>query len=847
MLEVVAPRVGHEYGCWPPLPCGHEVNERILDRGCRWNDNLKARVLRGQGTARLPLGRGVLECPPRPRRPLLRAQAVGLRGDGLEDGQGNARAAWQIARGHVGVGLEAKPCEELKVEPSLLPILRRALGARRAHAPPPRLLQGRNFPEVGGYREGNGSERTAMAAGTSTVVVGIVAVVLVVLLNIQVLRHAVHPSSPVHGARQDAWRRRGQNRAQEQWQRRSAPPAGSRRRVVEGLSELQLNTHAIELLTTTDAHLLFLTFGGESMADFMHNWIHHVRAIGVKAYLVAALDKPAYEVCNRAGYPSAQLDFNSSWSYFRMNDQAFLQMGILKNNLLVSFLRTGLDVLISDLDVVWLKHPGPFLTTATAPTRSALMAIADIITASDAVDVNTDTEAGGWLTRQEINTGVLLFRSSRGAIALVADWRARMQKAIDTKTWTNRNDQLFFNDAVKSTSLEALSLAAAEAALRAAGHPDPASVIKAARSEHSVRGLFRSTRPLAFEGGEETFTLSTFSITEFSNGHTHFVQRLHEAAGLTPFSVHTTHQFADTHEYPLGKRQRLREAGLWTVDGPEYYSQGNFLAVHGPLVAPADIQRVFGRFPEHDPRRHLTVDSFQRERVRDLAALAAALNRTLIMPRLFCWCDRFWNRLKRCRMPADQTLELPFHCPMDHLFFLDKWIKARMPFREHSFLSNPRVPAELASASAQLQLQPGPPPSDRAPAAHFAGRRLLVDRGACFADVLQALPSSVRVLHVDALDLGSLCPWFGTSTAGERFNQAARTALHHTVRFCTQETLEGLPTHNCPWGYRPPSALPTTAEAARRYVSERRAPELAEFTEPRACTQAAGSLRIACS
>ena len=56
--------------------------------------------------------------------------------------------------------------------------------------------------------------------------------------------------------------------------------------------------------------------------------------------------------------------------------------------------------------------------------------------------------------------------------------------------------------------------------------------------------------------------------------------------------------------------------------------------------------------------------------------LSQATRRKVIMPRLWCWVDRYWNNLERGRFPGVSAEQhpLPFHCPFDHLFDLDKWL-----------------------------------------------------------------------------------------------------------------------------------------------------------------------------
>ena len=81
------------------------------------------------------------------------------------------------------------------------------------------------------------------------------------------------------------------------------------------------------------------------------------------------------------------------------------------------------------------------------------------------------------------------------------------------------------------------------------------------------------------------------------------------------------------------------------------------------------------------------------------------------MPRMTCWCDRYWWLLEGCRFPGvgKEQHPMPFHCPFDHLYDLEKWVHDEVPFREYSFLENPRVaPADRADVVA-LHVRGAPP------------------------------------------------------------------------------------------------------------------------------------------
>ena len=78
--------------------------------------------------------------------------------------------------------------------------------------------------------------------------------------------------------------------------------------------------------------------------------------------------------------------------------------------------------------------------------------------------------------------------------------------------------------------------------------------------------------------------------------------------------------------------------------------------------AAADEQAaVYRRFPEWSPQRHMFMDAPQRQAVRDLLGLATALDNkgVMVMPKLWCHCDRYWGFLRKCRFPYVPNMALP--------------------------------------------------------------------------------------------------------------------------------------------------------------------------------------------
>ena len=226
----------------------------------------------------------------------------------------------------------------------------------------------------------------------------------------------------------------------------------------------------------------------------------------------------------------------------------------------------------------------------------------------------------------------------------------------------------------------------------------------------------------------EKLKLARLPLKYFANGHSFFVQRMYEKPDAPPpYVVHMTYQYGDSSKFPYGKRQRMREARVWQVDPPSYFSGGNYLAVAPEAAAlpidflPRDVTTAGAaeRFNKEDA--HL------RRVLRDALALAIALNRTLVLPRMLCYCDNIWKEMKHCRVGGAFDMTLPFDCPADHILNLVGWFDGSLPveFREAGFLSDPRVAPEITSSWARVSISPMTSNEARRALAHLSSTRVI--------------------------------------------------------------------------------------------------------------------------
>ena len=507
-------------------------------------------------------------------------------------------------------------------------------------------------------------------------------------------------------------------------------------------------------------------------------------------------------------------------------------MGLVKVAFLWELLGAGFSVLISDLDVVWVAPHWARWMTWTEPTppvaEAGLIALADVLVTTDELSASADLRGVRPGAGTDLNTGVVYFRGTVGSRAMVQTWRKAMLRRKGGKDLNeNVNDQSLFNQVVRGGELGGDRLEA-WARTRNATAATRALKSQNARRVYETSSAHEPCLPDAKCDGVR-FSFGTLPMRPFSGGHTWFNQNVAAMPGAerpehAPVTVHFTFQFGDTNEYPHGKRQRAREAALWSVDPPEYFTEGVFVRVLGDLYTPAQRADAEKKFPDWSPVRHMTMDAPQRAAVRDLLALATAIDGIMIMPRLHCFCDRYWNFLSRCRFPiGPRDMPIPWTCPQDALYDVQRWNKKKVRFREAAFLENlPEaghigVLAKLKANTVRVRV---PPPGAAAANGSAAPGEVVVPSGSpltAVASAVRAANPEVRMVEIHIDDLRRLCRWLGSTQKNQEFNSLIKYILTESSRYCPSEDHHGFggwnwrnpfTAYNCTWGFHYPALYP---------------------------------------
>lgn len=547
--------------------------------------------------------------------------------------------------------------------------------------------------------------------------------------------------------------------------------------VIDKELEARLESRPPELDHVQPGEELFVTFGTASVTDFVQNWLESADKLGLSPLFVGALDEDMYEWCKKRGVPSMLLKGNTvlknrGQQFITAGDKSFKKMGTVKTKFIQDLLELGIAPILTDADVVWLKDPRSYFKRGTYIT-------ADVLVSTDCIDVPADRKDNNGCSHVNFNTGVLHFRPTDAAKAFVQTWKTKV--ATSTIAWMR--DQPAFNlithEGVGGHSLE------------------PAvSVPEERRGTEGHR--------MVYWAANASIRLGVLPNWLFGNGHSYFVQWHHltHPEDGEPFSVHLTYQYGDTGSYAFGKRERMRQAGIWRSDPREYFEDGKYLVVsdEGSQVdfsgeSPGGEEVGSDRNAYRTAiDRHLREDKLRRTTIRNALALARALNRILVLPEARCYCDKIWNNLNACRAPGAESFKLPYACPMDHIYDLPSWFNPGMPdFREPGFLDDPRVPDAIKASVGRVVVdrdgdtragKPGWDMND--------GKVVKLRHGFTVPDAKLALKSleEKRVIEVDFLgNEGTFCG-FGDDAKNKEFDRIVVKPLSASQYYCFTELWE---------------------------------------------------------
>ena len=447
--------------------------------------------------------------------------------------------------------------------------------------------------------------------------------------------------------------------------------AGSKHAVTASRDKLPASVR--DLPANTD---IMVTFATGSVSEMACNWVKNVQNAGVQEVLIGALDQGMMDACAKQGVPCVLVDGGAVTAALatrraqnvREDPTLYPKMSVLKVGFYRELLSFGFNVWACDADAVFMNDPRPMM-------REGAWAHADVAIATDCIDLPSDARYP--LLHCDFNTGLVYLRSRPVVLDFVERWRDTVANAKETRI----RDQAAFNMLTKARPLQQYK-----------------------EDGQWLKRIFTSTI-----SGIGQVRIGVLPLAQYLNGHTYFVQHAHTLpSAAQPLSVHMTYQFAEGSKFAYGKRQRLREAGLWLVDDDAYYN-GRYVTVSAAAANLPVKPMGVGVDSRDAVTYHLEESAHRAKVIRTLIGIGKATGRDVILPRMLCYCDFMWKEMRNCRVGGAESMRLPFDCPMDHVLDTPRFFESGfgVGVREANFLKNPRVPANVSSSVARVSLPKG--------------------------------------------------------------------------------------------------------------------------------------------
>ncbi|KAK2076685.1 hypothetical protein QBZ16_005445 [Prototheca wickerhamii] len=368
---------------------------------------------------------------------------------------------------------------------------------------------------------------------------------------------------------------------------------------------------------------ILVTWANWHYRDFVETWVSNLDRCGCQNYIVGAMDSELLAWLEERHIPAFSMNSGLTTDDFGWGSANFHKMGREKIHLMDAFVSLGVSVIVSDVDVAWMRDPLEYMNRYPE---------AEVLVSSDGRGTEDPTEdlQSKSSFYDVANIGIIFFRPGAAAKEFAEEW-SRVLDA-DAKVW----DQNAFNELLHR------------------GGPEP----------EGDRGLYRAY--------DRKLLAGLLPVNLFCSGQT-YRELTWQRLGLHPFAVHATFQFSGTP----GKRNRFREWQLWK-DAPSHWEHPVGFIQYDNLARPELLEaarKAERRSDVEGVLPHFNLVNDQLRQLRNVFVAAHALGgAATITPHLWLGFDRYWA-------PHDgklqgSLLELPFQAPIDLVLDLEVYVRA---------------------------------------------------------------------------------------------------------------------------------------------------------------------------
>ena len=167
--------------------------------------------------------------------------------------------------------------------------------------------------------------------------------------------------------------------------------------------------------------IVFIAFANNKIAPMAINWATHMTNIN-STFIIGALDQHLLTALQNKNIPSYPMfhELNTDLSHANDNWKTFCRRMITQMREVTEL---GYHVVLSDVDIVWLKNPSDYFHCNTNINGCHAIKDADVMISSDSLSPSEDAKQGATYARGGIfNTGMTFVKSSGMGKQFLDDW-----------------------------------------------------------------------------------------------------------------------------------------------------------------------------------------------------------------------------------------------------------------------------------------------------------------------------------------------------------------------------------------------------------------------------------------
>ncbi|KAJ9511362.1 hypothetical protein QJQ45_029767 [Haematococcus lacustris] len=578
------------------------------------------------------------------------------------------------------------------------------------------------------------------------------------------------------------------------------------------------------------------------------NWMKHLKRLGVENYLVGATDKKTAAFLGSQGRHPCFKFFEEGPDHsdkeYKYGSEHYVAATWRKVTVVQQIVGWGFNVLHSDVDVVWFRDPLPYMLGPALKDVDMAVSTDLVSTGNSKRDEGLEVSVHQHVN---VNTGVYFVKSTPGGQAFMLAWAGLRKTLIHDNDQTGLyqwirgqpaevdGQKRFVQLHVSTTRSQAMTtVAVLHPSLPSSGHFSKTRIIVdglhcrqalQVNDMHCIPAVWLLLLVVLPQAGETPFRLGLLSVSMLLNGYSYFIPKLnvyqnvsalvsamsHEPCATiheteawcvpramshvitcTIFAFATGSAGSSIHDgihltwVPLsreGKFHRMRDGMLYN-DEPEYYSGPQFITadIDFPPVPPGYNEM---RDTEAMIKIHLAKMEVQLKQMYRAMAIAVIMNRTLVLPKLQCFCYKNWFMMEQCRqvagqwrhgrhkplvqlqpwltramIPGDRATVYPMECQ------LDQWLRPKViynygpnivgkdgpqtfMFREHTMFENPNFPKK--DLESEVVVEPADVPTAKVDTSSPKTKVLVPQEGlkqTALKSLLEGLGPTAKIIRI---------------------------------------------------------------------------------------------------